>query len=43
MNERMRRGVGPHFSTLCHDYVKRNEEEEEKTVYAHDLANLKVR
>jgi hypothetical protein len=35
MNERMRRGAEPHFSTLCHDDdddddVKKEEEEEEK-------------
>jgi hypothetical protein len=31
MNERMRRGAGPHFSTLCHDDdVKKEEEEEEE-------------
>lgn len=43
MNERMREGAEPYFSTLCHDNVKRGEEEEEKTVYIHVLANSKVR
>ena len=43
MNERMREGAEPYFSTLYHDNVKRGEEEEEKTVYTHVLANSKVR
>ena len=43
MNERMRERAEPCFSTPCHDNVKRGEEEEEKTVYAHVLANSKVR
>jgi len=54
MNERMREGAQPDFSTLCHDDdvdddddddVKKREaeEEEEKTVYTNVFANSKVR